>query len=124
MYNECLMSNLVNTPIDLRDRTLDFSRDIVRFLKSLPKDELARPLSSQLIRSATSIGANFIEAKNASSKRDFRNKVFISKKEASETFYWLQLFEELSQSSELTNLQSECRQIILILQKIITTLDH
>jgi len=81
-------------------------------------------MTEQLIRSATSIGANFIEAKNGSSKRDFRNKVFISKKEASETLYWLKLLDEFTDSSELKSLQKECHEIILILQKIINTLDH
>lgn len=96
------MNNDKNEPIDLRDRTLAFSRLIIAFVKPLQKDPLAKPMVNQLIRSATSIGANFVEAKNASSKKDFRNKVFISKKEASETLYWLQLFEDLTdpQTSE------------------------
>lgn len=118
------MSNETNSPIDLCERTLHFSRTVIRFIKPLQKDILVRPLVSQLIRSATSIGANFIEAKNASSKKDFRNKVFISKKEASETLYWLQLLEEFTDSGELKTLQKECKELILILQKIITTLDH
>lgn len=93
-------------------------------LLKLQKDIFAQPLLNQLIRSATSIGANFIEAKNASSKRDFRNKVYIAKKEASETLYWLKLLEEFTNAKQLIILQKECQEIILILQKIITTLDH
>lgn len=124
MYNEWPMSNVVNAPIDLRDRTLAFSRAVIGLLKGVKKDSLVEPIKIQLIRSATSIGANFVEAKNASSKKDFRNKVFISKKEASETFHWLQLLEEFSDSKEITNLQNECQEIIFILQEIITTLDH
>ena len=122
MYNEWPMSNAVNAPIDLRDRSLAFSREMIRFLKTIPRTDLTEPVINQLIRSATSIGAYFIEAKNASSKRDFRNKVFISKKEASETLYWLQLLEEFTNSNKLTLLQKECQELILILQKIITTL--
>ena len=118
------MSNIVNAPIDLRDRTLVFAKDVVRFSKSLPVDHLTKPIISQLIRSSSAIGANFIEAKNASSKRDFRNKVYISKKEASETLYWLHLCEEFTDDSELFRLQNECQQIILILQRIITPLSH
>lgn len=109
--------------MDLKDRTLAFAKDVIRFVKPLQTNQLARPITSQLVRSATSIGANFIEAKNASSKKDFRSKVFISKKEASETLYWLQLCEEFTGNSELFRLQKECQEIILILQKIITTLD-
>jgi four helix bundle protein len=118
------MGNVVNAPIDLRDRTRDFARDILRFSKTLPADHLSRPIINQLIRSSTSIGANFIEAKNASSKKDFRNKVFISKKEASETLYWLSLCEEFTDSPELYRLQDECRQVVLILQRIVTPLSH
>ena len=118
------MSNVVNAPMDLRDRTLEFSRSVIQFIKPLRTDPLARPLLNQLVRASTSIGANFIEAKNGSSKKDFRNKVFISKKEASETLYWLKLLEEFTDSSELKRLQKECQEIILILQRIITTLNH
>ncbi|OVE78702.1 hypothetical protein BVY00_02185 [bacterium G20] len=116
------MTTIVNAPIDLRDRTLIFAKDIIKFVKPIQTDLLTRSITSQLLRAATSIGANFIEAKNASSKRDFRNKVFISKKEASETMYWLQLCEEFSSNPELLRLQKECKEIILILQKIVTTL--
>lgn len=118
------MSNDKNEPIDLRDRTLEFSRLVIRFIKTFKKDPLTMPMLNQLARSSTSIGANFIEAKNGSSKKDFRNKVFISKKEASETLYWLQLLEEFTDEPELKTLQKECQEIILILQKIINTLDH
>lgn len=118
------MSNVVNAPVDLRIRTLEFSKNILRFCKSLPTNNLSRPIVTQLIRSSTSIGANFIEAKNASSKRDFRNKVFISKKEASETVYWLSLFEELTDDPELFRLQRECQELVLILQRIISPLNH
>lgn len=124
MYNEWPMSNVVNAPVDLRIRTLEFSKNILRFCKSLPTNNLSRPIVTQLIRSSTSIGANFIEAKNASSKRDFRNKVFISKKEASETVYWLSLFEELTDDPELFRLQRECQELVLILQRIISPLNH
>jgi four helix bundle protein len=123
MYNEWPMNNVVNVPIDLRDRTLEFSRSIIRFLRTI-KDPLARPIVSQLLRSATSIGANFTEAKNASSRRDFRAKVFICKKEASETLYWLKLLEEFTDEAQLADLQQETQEIILILQKSITTSDH
>lgn len=118
------MNNVANPPIDLRDRSLEFSRAVIRFLKAMPSHQLSNPISNQLVRSATSIGANFVEAKNASSKRDFRNKVFICKKEASETMYWLKILEEFMPKSDLESLQTECQQIIMILQKIITTLDH
>jgi four helix bundle protein len=119
------MVNIQKSPVDLRDRTLIFSRDVIRFLKIIRKDEISRPIITQLTKSATSIGANFVEAKNGSSKKDFRNKVFISKKEASETLYWLQLMEEFIDEPDmltLKQLQKECQELILILQKIVNTL--
>jgi four helix bundle protein len=118
MYNESAMSQVVNAPLDLRDRTLDFARQVIRFTKGISQSTQSSPIIRQLIRSSSSIGANFIEAKNASSKRDFLNKVFISKKEASETLYWLKLSEELTNSPALLKLQEECREIILILQRL------
>jgi four helix bundle protein len=111
-----------DSPIDLRDRTLEFSKSVIRFVKPLKKDPLMKPIIIQLIRSSSSIGANFVEAKNAGSKKDFRNKVFISKKEAAETLYWLKLLEEFVSSSHLKMLQKECQELVLILQKIINTL--
>lgn len=56
---------------------LAFAREVIRFAKTPQKDVLARPTPDQLIRSATSIGANFVEAKNGSPKKDFRNRVYI-----------------------------------------------
>ncbi|OGL29600.1 hypothetical protein A3D14_01810 [Candidatus Saccharibacteria bacterium RIFCSPHIGHO2_02_FULL_47_12] len=117
------MGNKDNEPEDLRTKTLSFSRAVIHFVKPMQKDYIARPLIVQLTKSSTSIGANFIEAKNGSSKKDFRNKVFISKKEASETLYWLQLLEEFTDSPQLKKLQKECQELVLILQKIINTLD-
>ena len=105
-----------------KDRTLIFSKEVIRLIKVLDKDLLSRPLLNQLVRSATSVGANFVEAKDSGSKRDFRNKVLISKKEASETLYWLKLLEEFSDNAEILRLQTECREITLILQSIINKL--
>lgn len=118
------MKTIVNAPMDLRDRTLVFTRGVIKFAKPLYQILLAKPIIHQLIRSSSSIGANFIEAKNASSKKDFRNKVFISKKEASETMYWLRVCEEFTDDPELFRLQQECQEIILILQRIISPLPH
>ena len=118
------MKTIANAPIDLRDRTLLFSKEVIRFAKPLYRIRAAQAVIDQLIRSSTSIGANFVEAKNASSKRDFRNKVFISKKEASETMYWLKVVEEFTDDPMLTSLQNECQEIILILQRIISPLNH
>ncbi|MCX6719907.1 MAG: four helix bundle protein [Candidatus Staskawiczbacteria bacterium] len=69
---------------DLEERTGKFSSNLIIFCKACPKDAITLPLINQLIRSGTSVGANYREANGASSKRDFQNKIFICKKEAKE----------------------------------------
>ena len=78
----------------------------------------------QLTKSATIIGANYAEANNAASKTDFRNKIFIAKKEAAETKYWLELFADIQDDKEICRqLWQECHYILMTLQKIISSLD-
>ena len=106
------------------ERMLDFSVAVVRHCAKF-KQPILKPITSQVIRSASSIGANFVEANNGSSKQDFRNKIFIAKKEANETKYWLRMLQKLGDSTdELQCLLSEVQEFILILQKIINTLKH
>ncbi len=118
------MQKIANAPIDLRDRTLAFAKDVIKFTRNLQRDSVNQSIIVQLVRSSSSIGANFTEAKDSGSRKDFRNKVFIAKKEASETLYWLKLCSEFTESKQAVQLQDECKQIILILQKIVSTLDH
>jgi len=70
---------------DLEERTAIFGENVIDFIKSLEKNEINKPLINQIIRSATSIGANYMEANQASSKKDFKNKIRICQKEANET---------------------------------------
>jgi four helix bundle protein len=72
---------------DLTERTAKFGEDVIVFCKSVKQDNINKPILNQLVRSGTSVGANYCEANNASSKKDFRNKIFICKKEAQETKY-------------------------------------
>ena len=104
----------------LEERTLAFSKKILKFCKTLPQDVITKPLLSQLVRSATSVGANYAEANGASSKKDFANKVFIYKKEAKETMYWLTLLGSLFEDrrTELTFLYKESKELTLIFSKI------
>ncbi len=76
---------------DLEERTTIFSENIIKFCKSLENDIITRPLISQLIRSATSVGANYCEADCAGTKKDFIHKLYLCKKESKETKYWLRL---------------------------------
>ena len=104
----------------LEERTLAFSKKILKFCKTLPQDVITKPLLSQLVRSATSVGANYAEVNGASSKKDFANKVFIYKKEAKETMYWLTLLGSLFEDrrTELTFLYKESKELTLIFSKI------
>jgi four helix bundle protein len=76
---------------DLEERTIKFSEEVIAFVRQLKQDTITKPLISQLVRSATSIGANYSEAEEANSKKDFVNKVAIAKKETRETKYWLRI---------------------------------
>jgi len=106
----------------LEERTLNFSVRVIKHCSRIKQTTL-QPVVNQLIRSATSIGANYAEANNASSKTDFRAKIFISKKEAAETKYWLKIISELGDNTdEIKYLQEEVQGILMTLQKIITTL--
>src|SRR6516164_7384844 len=76
---------------DLEERTSRFSEAIIAFAKTLPRDVITLPLIGQLVRAASSIGANYCEADDAPSKKDFRYRISVCKKEARETKYWLRL---------------------------------
>jgi four helix bundle protein len=80
--------------IELRERCYNFSIKAIRFIEALPEKRINWVLSNQLLRSATSIGANVIEAKSASSKKDFIRFYEIALKSANETTYWLGLLRD------------------------------
>ena len=105
---------------DLEERTAKFAENIIEFVRSLKKDEIIRPLISQIIRSATSIGANYMEANQANSKRDFRNKIQISRKEANETQHWIRMIAKAAPESSLKckELWKEAHSLTLIFAKI------
>ena len=79
---------------ELDFKTEEFSLILIRFLESLPKNYLGEALARQLLKSGTSIGANYREANRAESKADFIHKLAIVEEEASETLYWLELMLE------------------------------
>lgn len=76
---------------DLEERTAKFGEDIIKFCKKIPKNIITIPIISQLIRSASSIGANYCEADDAESRKDFKHKIGICKKEARESKHWLRM---------------------------------
>ena len=79
---------------DLEDRSKKLSKEVIRLLKVIKKDIYNENIIFQLIRSITSVAANYCEANNASSKKDFRNKIFICKKECQESKYWIEMLAE------------------------------
>lgn len=111
---------------DLEKRTRDFSKEVIKFLKHIKRDEINRNLISQLVRSATSVGANYCEANGASSKKDFKNKIFICRKEIQETKYWLEMMVETNSEakSQLEKLWKEAHELTLIFNKISVTLKN
>ncbi|MDI6778091.1 MAG: four helix bundle protein [Patescibacteria group bacterium] len=76
---------------DLEERTAKFGENIIRFTKKIKETAITKPLIIQLVKSGTSIGANYCEADDAESKKDFKHKIGICKKEAKETKHWLRM---------------------------------
>lgn len=101
-------------------RLIRFSSEIIKFANTLPKTPAGFAIASQIIRSATSVGANVNEAQDASSTKDFLNKMMIALREARETFYWLEVIDSssLNSSGELSKLNVEANEIIAILVSI------
>ena len=76
---------------DLEERTAAFGEAVINFCKKLPENSITKPIISQLIRSGTSVGANYCEANDAETKKDFIHKIGISRKESHETKHWLRM---------------------------------
>ena len=114
--------NQLKKGYDLEARTLKFSSELIDYCKKCTKDTITIPLINQLIRYGTSIGANYREANGASSKKDFQNKIFICKKEAKETLYWIELMGKAINNEklikELRKLWQESKELTLIFSKI------
>lgn len=106
---------------DLEERTAKFGEDIIDFCQSIPENTITKPLIGQLIRSAGSIGANYCEADEAGSKKDFTNKLTIAKKEAKETKLWLRLIAHAvpTMKEQARLLWKETNEINLIFASII-----
>lgn len=79
---------------DLEDRTLEFGKRIIRLCKSLTKNNQNYVLSNQIMRSGASLGANYREANETETKKEFNYRIRICRKEAKETIYWLELIIE------------------------------
>jgi four helix bundle protein len=105
---------------ELEGRTLAFAVAVVRFVSAMPKTDVASVIGRQLVRSPTSIGANYREANRAESRDDFIHKTSIAQKEAAEANYWLEICEQthLSPSPHASALSMESRELLAILTTI------
>jgi four helix bundle protein len=108
---------------DLKQRTKRFALDTIRFFEALPKDETSRVLGRQLLRSGTSVGANYRAAKRAKSNADFINKMTIVEEEADECGYWFELLFESGKvtASKMTSLHREADELVAIAVASINT---
>jgi four helix bundle protein len=108
------------TKSELEKRTKAFALAVIRFIDNLPKNKAANLLGMQLLRSATSIRANYQEANRAEGRRDFGHKVALSEKEAVESLYWIELFDAatLGNAEDRRMLFDECNQLVAIFTRI------
>ena len=107
---------------DLEERTLKFSKEVIKFVKNLPKTIANIEIIKQLVRASGSIGANYIEANEALSKKDFQMRIKISRKEAKESRYWLRLIDTTSNNEldkERMDLLEEATQLMNIFGAIL-----
>ncbi len=125
MSNKVQSSNEIQNPngkvFDLEERTGRFGEAIIEFAKTLERNEINRPLIGQLVDAGTSIGANYMEADGAESKKDFRHKIAICKKEAKETKHWLRMISKANpqKKMECRRLWQEAQELTLIFSAIL-----
>jgi four helix bundle protein len=121
MSNQAPNTNNKMTKFDLEERTTKLGKSIIMFLKEISETTMTKPIISQLLRSATSIGANYCEADDAESKKDFEHKLGICKKEARETKYWLEMLKTIKPelSGKINLLAQEAKELNLIFNAII-----
>jgi four helix bundle protein len=105
---------------DLEERCAKFGEMVIKFCQTLKMDDINRPLINQIIKSATSIGANYMEANQGASKKDFRNKIKISQKESNETKHWIRMIAAANpgRTEECRKIWQEAHELTLIFAKI------
>ncbi len=121
MTNKITMAQAQNKKYDLRDRTAKFGQDIISFAKKVPENSVTRPLISQLVRAGTSVGANYCEADDASTKKDFSYKIGTCRRESKESKHWLRMITVATPSleDEARPLLGEAQELNLIFSAII-----
>ncbi len=111
------------TKYDLEDRTARFGEMVIKFARKVPRDPITQPLISQIVRLATSVGANYCEADDAHTKREFRHRICLCKKETRETMHWFRMMVAASPPvrDEARRLWTEAKQLHSIFVAIIRT---
>ena len=106
---------------DLEERTAKFGEDVIDFCRSLPRNDLTRPMINQLIRAGTGIGGNYCEADCAETKKDFEHKMGVANKEAKESKHWLRMIAHSvpEKSERAMELAQEAKELNLIFITII-----
>ena len=114
-------------PFDIKHRCYHFSKDIISFISQAKIEKIHFSIFDQLLRSATSIGANVVEGKSGSSRKDFKNFYTIALKSANETKYWICLIRDTGLSKvdkeKLDSLLKEADEISKIIATIIINLN-
>jgi len=105
---------------NLEERTARFGERILKFAKTIPNCPINVPLITQLVRAATSIGANYCEANDSVSKKEFRNKIGLCRKESKETKHWLRMIAVANNElkDEARSLWQEAKELNLIFSQI------
>jgi len=105
----------------LESRAAEFSKRALAFAKAVPRNVVTLPLTRQFVRSATSIGANYCEADDAVSRKEFHCKIAICKKESRETKYWIQMLvaAEPAMAEQAKPLWLEAKELHLIFTTIV-----
>lgn len=115
------MINDRNQKYDLEERTAKFGENVINFCRKLPQNPITTSVINQLIRSGTSVGANYCEADCAETKKDFEHKIGICKKESKESKYWLRMVDGILPEfkDETRKLWKESNELNLIFSAII-----
>ena len=111
-------------PRDLKDRTREFALRIIRLYVALPKTAVAQVIGNQLLRSGTSVGANYREAIRGRSRSEYASKLQLSLMELEETLYWIELLEvaHIFSTAKLAALKGEASELSAILVTLINKL--
>ncbi len=106
---------------DLEERTAIFAEKVVKLVRSIKQDSVNKRIIEQLVSSSGSVGANYYEATEAESKKDFAHKIGICRKEAKETKHWLRLLATAhpEQADEIRILWKEATEFVLIFSRIV-----